>query len=46
MEVVSDAICDNGVAGVVTACGAAAKGGMLGEDIDELALALVAPLGA
>lgn len=46
VEVVGDAVDDDGVAGVVAALGAAAQPGRVGEDVGELALAFVAPLGA
>lgn len=46
VEVVRDAVGDNGVAGVVTALGTAADLRLVGEDVGELALAFVAPLGA
>jgi hypothetical protein len=46
VEVVGDAVGDDGVAGVVTALGAAADLRLVGEDVGELALAFVAPLGA
>lgn len=46
VEVVRDAVGDNRVAGVVAALGAAAELGLVGEDVGELALAFVAPLGA
>jgi hypothetical protein len=36
----------NGVPGVVAALGADNNVGLLGEDIDDFAFALVAPLGA
>ena len=37
---------DDGVAGVVAALGADDDVGLLGEDVDDLAFAFVAPLGA
>lgn len=46
VEVVCDAVDDNGVAGVVTALGAAAQLRLVSEDVGELAFAFVAPLGA
>lgn len=46
VEVVGDAIGDDGVAGVVAALGAAAQLRVVGEDVDEFAFAFVAPLGA
>jgi hypothetical protein len=46
VEVVGDAVRDDGVSGIVAALGAAAQLGVVGEDIDELAFAFVAPLGA
>jgi hypothetical protein len=45
VEVVGNAVCDNCVAGVVSALGAAADLRFVGEDVGELALAFVAPLG-
>ena len=46
VEVVGDAIGDDGVSGVVTTLGAAAQLRFVGEDVGELALAFVTPLGA
>jgi len=46
VEVVCDTIGDNGVSGVVTTLSAAAQLRFVGEDIGELSLAFVAPLGA
>ena len=46
VEVVRDAVGDDGVAGIVTALSAAAELGVVGEDVGELAFAFVAPLGA
>lgn len=46
MEVISSIADDDSVAGIVASGGTAAKGGTLGKDIDEFALAFVAPLGA
>jgi hypothetical protein len=46
MEVVCDAVGDDGVAGIVTTLRAAADLRFVGEDVGELALAFVAPLGA
>lgn len=46
VEIVSDAVCDNGMACIVTALGTAADLRLMGEDIGELALAFVTPLGA
>jgi hypothetical protein len=46
VEVVRDAVGDNGVARVVTALGTAADLRFVCEDVGELALAFVAPLGA
>lgn len=37
---------DDGVAGVVAACAPGTDVGRRGEDVDELALALVTPLGS
>lgn len=46
VEVVGDAVRDDGVARVVAALGAAADLRFVGEDVGQLALAFVAPLGA
>ena len=46
MEVVRNTIGDDCVTGIVTALGAAADLRLMGEDVGELALAFVAPLGA
>lgn len=46
VKVVGNAVGDNGVACVVTALGAAADLRLVGEDVGELALAFVTPLGA
>ena len=46
VEVVCDSIGDDGVSGVVTTLRAAAQLRFVGEDVGELALAFVAPLGA
>lgn len=45
MEVVRDAVGDNCVAGIVPSLGSAADLRFVGEDVSELALAFVAPLG-
>ena len=45
MEVVADAVDDDGVAGIVAAGAACADVDALAEDVDQLALAFVAPLG-
>ncbi len=41
MELISGLADNDGVAGVVTSCGAATEGGALSKDVDKLALALV-----
>lgn len=46
VEVIGDAVGNDGVSSIVTALGAAADLGFVGEDVGELALAFVAPLGA
>lgn len=46
VEVVGDTVGDNRVSSVIAALSAAAKLGFVGEDVGELALAFVAPLGA
>lgn len=46
VEVVGDAIGDNGVASVVAALGATAERGVVREDVDEFAFAFVAELAA
>lgn len=46
VEVVGDAVGDNGVAGIVATGGATAECALLREDVDELAFAFVTPLGA
>ena len=46
MEIVSRAIGNDGVAGVVATLGAAAEAAARGEDVDEFAFAFVAPDGA
>lgn len=46
MKVVGGLVNNNCVASIVTPRGAAAESGSLREDIDELAFAFVAPLGA
>jgi hypothetical protein len=46
VKVVGDAVGDDGVARIVTTLGAAADLRLVGENIGELALAFVAPLGA
>lgn len=46
VKVVRDAVDDDGVAGIVTALGAATQLRLVSEDIGELSFALVAPLGA
>jgi hypothetical protein len=46
VKVVGDTIGDDGVSGVVTTLSAAAQLRFVGEDVGELALAFVAPLGA
>lgn len=45
VEVVGDAVDDDGVAGIVTTLSAAAELGFVGEDVGELSFALIAPLG-
>lgn len=46
VEIVRDAVRDNGVARVVAALGATAELLVVGEDVDEFAFAFIAPLGA
>ena len=46
VEVVGNSVRDDGVAGVVTALGAAADLRLVGKNVGKLALAFVAPLGA
>jgi hypothetical protein len=46
VEVIGDAVRDDGVSSIITTLGAAAQLRVVSEDIDELAFAFVAPLGA
>ena len=46
MEVVSGVVDHDGVASIVASRSATTDGGSLGEDVDEFAFALVAPLRA
>ena len=46
MEIVRDAVSDDGVAGVVASLGTRAQRGLRTEDVNEFAFAFIAPLGS
>lgn len=45
VEVIGDIAHDNGMSSIIATSGTTAEGGLLREDVDELALAFVTPLG-
>lgn len=46
MEIIANTIHDNSVSGVVSSSGSGANIDLVAEDVDELSLALIAPLGS